>query len=341
MPELRKDPVTGRWVIISTIRGKRPSDFQQETHHGKGGVHCPFCPGNEKMTPPEIAALRDPGSQPNAAGWHVRVIPNKFPALGIDTPLVKKGVGIYDVMTGFGAHEVIIETPQHEKTLHELSHEEIKNILAISQNRIEDLHRDIRLRYVLLFRNEGPQAGASLEHPHSQIIATPITPKRVKEELIGAEGYYKVKERCVFCDMITQEKDSGQRIVFENDHFISFCPFAARFPFEIWLLPKHHELNFYSARDHLGELAQAVKITMEKLAAALNYPQYNYLVHSAPNLFSRRGYWQTIHEDYHWHIEIIPRLTRVAGFEWGTGFYINPTPPEEAAKYLREISTGA
>jgi UDPglucose--hexose-1-phosphate uridylyltransferase len=338
MPELRKDPVTGRWVIISTTRGKRPSDFEQDTRREKISITCPFCPGNEKLTPPEITASRNPGTGANTPGWQVRVIPNKFPALGIDTALVKKGAGIYDVTTGFGAHEVIVETPEHDKTIHELSQDEIRNILAICQNRIEDLHRDMRLRYVLLFRNDGPQAGASLDHPHSQIIATPITPKRVKEELVGAQEYFKTKERCVFCDIINQEKDTGERIVFENDHFISFCPFASRFPFEIWLLPKQHELNFYGSRNHLTDLAQAFKITMAKLAAALNNPQYNYLVHSGPNLSPRCGYWQTIHEDYHWHFEIIPRLTKVAGFEWGTGFYINPTAPEEAAKYLREVA---
>jgi len=199
----------------------------------------------------------------------------------------------------------------------------------------------MRLRYVLLFRNEGPQSGASLEHPHSQIIATPITPKRVKEELMGAEEYFKLKERCVFCDMINQEKESGERIVFENDHFISFCPFASRFPFEICLMPKQHELNFYHSRDHLDEMAQAFQVTMEKVTLALNSPQYNFLVHSGPNLVPRRGYWQTIHDDYHWHFEIIPRMTKVAGFEWGTGFYINPTAPEEAAKYLREVTLPA
>ena len=335
MAELRKDLVTGRWVIISTARGKRPTDFVPDVKEKKEKESCPFCPGNESLTPPEIFAVRPQGDK-DTSGWKVRVIPNKYPALGVDFPLTKKGVGIYDQMSGFGAHEVIIETPEHPKTIEDLSTEEIRQVLTVCQDRIQDLHRDTRLRYVLLFKNEGFQAGASLSHSHSQIIATPITPKRVKEELIGAETYFRGKERCVYCDIIVEEKEAGTRIVYENEHFITFCPFASRFPFEMCLLPKNHELNFYESRSHVVEMAQCLKATMEKLDHVLNHPQYNYVFHSGPNLFARREYWKTIHEDYHWHLEIIPRLTKIAGFEWGTGFYINPTSPEDAAKYLRE-----
>lgn len=338
MPELRKDPVTGRWVIISTARGKRPSDFKPESAQPQDASNCPFCYGHESMTPPEIVAIRRDGSKPDTPGWTVRVVANKFPALGIDDSLVKKGVGMYDVMTGFGAHEVIIESPDHNRPIDLLSLDETKDVLTVYQDRVQDLHRDIRFRYILIFRNEGREAGASLYHPHSQLIATPVTPKRVKEELMGCEAYYKTKERCAFCDVINQEKDSGHRIVYENDHFISFCPFASRFPFEIWLLPKNHEPDFYASRQHVSDMAMALKMTMEKLQIALNRPQYNYIIHSAPNLFPRRGYWHTIRDDYHWHFEIMPRLTRVAGFEWGTGFYINPTAPEDAAHYLREVA---
>lgn len=336
MAELRKDLVTGRWVIISTARGKRPTDFPHDVKEDKGKGNCPFCPGNEAMTPPEIYALRPDGSGKDKPGWLVRVVPNKFPALGIDDPLTKKGVLIYDQMSGFGAHEVIIESTDHEKTIEDLSVEQISNVITVCQARIEDLHKDHRFRYALLFKNEGPQAGASLSHPHSQLIATPVTPKRVKEKLLGAENYFKHKERCVYCDIMAHEKEVGVRIVYENEYFLTFCPFASRFPFEMCILPKPHELNFHESRQHVKEMAQCLKATMEKLDKVLNHPQYNYVFHTAPNLIPRRGYWQTVHEDYHWHIEIIPRLTKVAGFEWGTGFYINPTSPEDAAKYLRE-----
>ena len=336
MAELRKDSVTGRWVIISTDRGKRPTDFSPDVKENKGKQNCPFCVGNEALTPPEIFALRPGGGAKDSPGWKVRVVPNKYPALGIDFPLTKKGIGFYDQMSGFGAHEVIIETTDHEKTIEDLSVEEIQDVITVCQDRIADLHKDVRFRYALLFKNEGPQAGASLSHPHSQLIATPITPKRVKEELAGSEAYFKQKERCIFCDMTAYEKEAGLRIVYENEHFITYCPFASRFPFEMCLLPKQHELNFHESREHIRDLAQCLKVTMEKLDNALNHPQYNYVFHTAPNLFERRGYWQTIREDYHWHMEIMPRLTKVAGFEWGTGFYINPTSPEDAAKYLRE-----
>jgi len=338
MAELRKDPVTGRWVIIATSRGRRPTDFVHDIKDNGDPANCPFCYGNESKTPPEIFAVRKNQEAPNSSGWSLRVIPNKYPALGIDEPLSKRGVGMYDMMSGFGAHEVVIETPDHHKCLHELSVDEIKNVMTVCQDRIEDLHKDTRFRYVLVFKNEGPQAGATLSHSHSQIIATPVTPIRVKEELAGAENYFRAKERCLYCDMMHQEKEAGTRIVYENDHYISFCPFASRFPFELCLLPKHHQMDFYGSRASAKDLASALKITLGKLAVALNKPQYNYIIHTAPNRFSRRGYWHTIAEDFHWHFEIMPRLTKVAGFEWGTGFYINPTPPEDAAKYLREIT---
>lgn len=338
MPELRKDPILGRWVIISTERGKRPSAFKSVGEEEERSGPCPFCEGNEKMTPPEIYALRKKGTKPDTPGWKVRVVPNKFPALVSDQDLIKKGVGMFDMMTGFGAHEVIIETPDHKKTLKDQSVDEIVDVIKVLQYRVEELHKDTRIRYCLLFKNQGLQAGASIAHPHSQLITTPITPKRVKEELLGAEEYFKLKERCVFCDIMKQEMDEGERIVYENDAYVSFCPYASRFPFEIWLLPKEHGIDFFSesvkANDRL--LAEQLKVTMQKLALVLNNPQYNYLIHVAPNRFPRRGYWKTIDEDFHWHIEIMPKLTRIAGFEWGTGFYINPTSPEEAAKHLRD-----
>jgi UDPglucose--hexose-1-phosphate uridylyltransferase len=339
MSELRKDIITGRWIIISTVRGKRPHTTQAPKIEEDISKQCPFCVGNESMTPPEIYALRDPLSHRNGSGWKVRVVPNKFPALGIDQELSKKGVGIYDMMAGYGAHEVVIETPHHNRAIKDQDIEEITNVLTVIQDRVEDLHRDMRMRYILVFRNEGYEAGASISHPHTQIIATPVTPKRVREELQGAEAYYKLKERCVICDIIQEELDKKVRLVFENEGYLAFCPYASRFPFEIWILPKTHGIDFYAreVRKSVTSLAICLKTVMQKLANALNNPQYNYIIHTAPNRFPRRGYWKTIEDDFHWHIEIMPRLTRVAGFEWGSGFYICPTPPEEAARYLREV----
>ena len=337
MSEIRKDIITGRWIIISTVRGKRPHTAQPSKQEDGPPKPCPFCVGNESATPPEIYALRDPASHRDGPGWRVRVVPNKFPALGIDEELVKKGVGLYDMMSGYGAHEVVIETPDHNRQIKDQEVNEIVDALTVIQDRVEDLHRDQRMRYILVFRNEGYEAGASIAHPHTQIIATPVTPKRVREELVGAESYFKLKERCVLCDIMSEEVDKKLRVVFENESYLAFCPYASRFPFEIWILPKTHGIDFFAreVRKSVRPLAECMKDVFQKLGKALNNPQYNYIIHTAPNRFPRRGYWKTIEEDYHWHIEIMPRITRIAGFEWGTGFYINPTFPEDAANFLK------
>ena len=337
MPELRKDPVVGRWVIISTERGKRPSDFQSEQVEEDSGF-CPFCEGNEDKTPPEILAYRDSSTQANSPGWDLRVVSNKFPALRIEGEMEKAGVGMYDKMNGIGAHEVIIETPDHHKKFHMHSPNSLARVFEAYKSRLMDLNKDRRFKYILIFKNEGRRAGASLSHPHSQLIATPITPKRVREELEGAKTHYNYRDRCVFCDIIREELSQGYRVIFENDGFIAFCPFASRFPFEIWLLPKRHDPDFQSLnRDEMLGLSEAFIAIMAKLAAALNNPQYNFVLHTGPVRWPRMGYWVTLDYDYHWHIEIMPKLTHVAGFEWGSGFYINPTVPEEAAEFLREV----
>lgn len=329
MPELRKDPVIGRWVIIASERGKRPSDFGMEPEK-KQGEFCPFCYGNEDKTPPEIMAYRDPGTQKDGPGWWVRVVPNKFPALKIEGELNRQGEGMYDKMNGIGAHEVVIESPEHLANLATMDEKYVQETIWAFRDRFIDLSKDIRFKYIIIFKNHGSAAGASLEHTHSQIIATPVVPKRAREEITGAQEYYDYKERCVFCDIIRQETTSSVRMVMENQNFISFCPFASRFPFELWILPKIHWSNIaHLKKGEVNELASILKSVMAKLKNALNDPPYNFIFHCAPLGEPDLAY-------YHWHIEIIPKLTKVAGFEWGTGFYINPTPPEDAAKYLRE-----
>ena len=335
MPELRKDPITDRWVIISTERGKRPSDFVQVKQSDTKKI-CPFCYGHEDKTPPEIFCIRKPGTKPNTEGWYVRVVPNKYPALRVEGSLDREGVGMFDKMSGIGAHEVIIEHPDHRKRFWDYEISDIELILQAYVQRSTDLKKDIRLRHLLIFKNEGEQAGASLAHSHSQLIATPITPKRVREELEGTKRYFAYKERCVFCDQIREEIRFGDRIIYGNEHFISFCPFASRFPFEIMIVPQRHALDMTGLQDdEMTALAEVLRITTRKLNESLNGPQYNWIVHTAPVKLSGHGSVQA--DDYHWHIEIIPRLTKVAGFEWGTGFYINPTPPEDAASFLRDV----
>ena len=330
MPELRKDPVTNRWVIIASERAKRPSDFSIEPTVLKHGF-CPFCYGNEDKTPPEIVAYADGNRKQNTPGWQVRVVPNKFPALQIEGEINKKGVGMYDMMNGIGAHEVIIETPEHDKTLPELSDIQVEKIITAYRDRGLDLKKDIRFEYILLFKNYGDAAGASLEHPHSQLIATPIVPKRVIEEIRGSHQYFEYKERCVFCDILRQELNSTERIISENSNFLSFEPFAPRFPFETWILPKKHYSDFLEIDEvMIKDLARILKDTIGRIKKALNDPPFNYIIHTTPLKKQYR-------DVEHWHFEIMPKLTKVAGFEWGSGFYINPTPPEEAAKYLREV----
>jgi len=294
------------------------------------GGFCPLCEGNEDRTPPEIVAFRDNGTPPNSPGWTLRVVPNKFPALRIEGELNREGEGIYDKMNGIGAHEVVIETPRHEETLVTLPLKNVENILLAYRERIIDLRRDQRLRYVLVFKNHGVAAGASLEHPHSQIIALPIIPRRVSEEIEGAKTYFNYKDRCVFCDIIRQELQQKHRIITENKSFLSIAPFASRFPFETWILPKIHHPSFeHIAFSQYEQAAQILSDTLQRMNRVLADPPYNYIIHTS-------SFPEVDAEHYHWHFEIIPKLTKVAGFEWGTGFYINPTPPEEAAEYMRE-----
>jgi UDPglucose--hexose-1-phosphate uridylyltransferase len=331
MPELRRDPIVGRWVIVDTDHPNHPQDYEYEPHKPQGVV-CPFCYGNEAMTPPEIEAIREPNTNRNTPGWQVRVVPNKFPALQIEGELEKRGVGIYDMSNGVGAHEVLIETPYHNKDIPDLLNSEIEGFLSMYCRRALDLAKDKRFKYIMVFKNFGAAAGASLEHPHTQMIALPMVPKNAHEELKGAHSYFEYRERCVFCDIIREEMQESDRIVLENKHFLSFCPFVSRFPFEIWIIPKKHNGLFCHMPDEeIPALASILKDTIAKLKVLFPNLSYNFLVHSSPI----NGDGDT--EGYHWHIEFMPKLTRVAGFEWGTGFYIVSTPPELAAEYLKKV----
>jgi UDPglucose--hexose-1-phosphate uridylyltransferase len=332
MPELRKDPIVNRWVIIATERARRPIDFQVERDAKRPGL-CPFCPGQEDKTPPEVLAYRPgdgPGARRDAPGWRLRVFPNRYPALMIEGDLARAGDGVYDRMNGVGAHEVIVETPDHARSFGSLPEPEMESVFSAYRDRVLDLRQDMRFKYVMIFKNHGAAAGASLEHTHSQLIALPVVPSVVKEELEGAREYYRFKERCVFCDIVQQELAERKRIVYENDAFVVFEPYAPKFPFETWVLPKRHRASFTDARHDYRALANAMRVALRKLTVALDDPPYNFILHTAPLHDQESAH-------YHWHIEIMPTLSKVAGFEWGSGFYINPTPPEEAARFLREI----
>jgi UDPglucose--hexose-1-phosphate uridylyltransferase len=330
MSELRRDPIGGRWVIVDTDHPNQPQDFEYEPQVYKA-VNCPFCYGNEAQTPPEIEAIREPGTAPNTPGWQVRVVANKFPALQIEGELDRRGIGIYDMSNGVGAHEVLVETPYHQSDICDLTNHEIENFLAMYCRRAQDLSKDKRFKYVMIFKNFGASAGASLEHPHTQLVALPMVPKNVMEEIKGAHDYFEFRERCIFCDIIRQEKQDKERVVLESPYFISFCPFVSRFPFELWIIPKKHNGYFaHMPQEEIAPLAAILKETIARLKAVFPKVPYNFIVHTSP--INGDG----ASEGYHWHIEFMPKLTRVAGFEWGSGFYLIPTSPELAAKYLRE-----
>ena len=326
--ELRRDPIVDRWVIIAKERARRPFQYSREPVVSAPGKFCPFCPGNEEKTPPEILAFRAPQLEDNYAGWWVRVVPNKFPALTRDEEEPSCEIGLYDRMAGFGEHEVIVETPLHNAHFADYSQYQVQEILWIYRERILSLRADRRLQYILIFKNHGREAGASIEHPHTQLIATPIVPKRVKEELSGSERYFGQFSRCVFCDMLAEEHESRLRMVEETERFVAFCPFAARFPFETWILPRQHRSHFDAIDEaDIHDLARCLWRVLARIRAVLGDVPYNYILHTAPCQDAPQPY-------FHWHLEIMPKMTKIAGFEWGTGFFINPTPPELAAAQL-------
>jgi UDPglucose--hexose-1-phosphate uridylyltransferase len=280
-----------------------------------------------------VLAYRNTGDR-DQPGWRIRVVPNKFPVLGIEGDLNRQGEGMYDKMNGIGAHEVIIEGPDHKLSMGEMSEKQIEEVLWAYKERMNDLKKDGRFRYILVFKNHGDAAGSTMEHPHSQLIALPVIPKRVKEEVDASKLFFDLKERCIFCDIIRQECAAGVRLISETDRFTVLSPYAPRYPFETWVLPKRHASHFEDAdAPTLANLAWIMKTTIRKLEKVLERPAYNYIVHSAPVQEGPLPH-------YHWHLEIIPRLSKVAGFEWATGFYINPTPPEESAKFMREAGLG-
>jgi UDPglucose--hexose-1-phosphate uridylyltransferase len=327
--ELRHDPVQRRWIIVASERGRRPVEFVTEGRGEPAGGNCPFCVGREDLTPPAIA-VHPEGARSGAEPWQVRVVPNKYPALRTEGELTRAGFGPFDMVSGVGAHEVVIETPQHGLDLEDLPPEHIAAVLRVYRERILDLRQDIRLRYILVFKNCGAAAGASLAHSHSQIMATPITPRTVAAELLAAREHYQHKERCIFCDLLNFEFERGERIVLLDSFFATYC-----------LYPRNHGHYFALLDDDmLYKLAVHLKEILRRMDRALNRPPFNFVLHTVPSTRkkpTRRHYWQTLEVDWHWHLEILPRITNVAGFEWGTGFYINPTPPEVAARFLRDV----
>lgn len=328
MAEWRRDILTGRWVIIAAERGRRPLDFKAEPE-GRAGGACPLCPGHERETPPEIAAYRSPHTSPNTPGWQVRVVPNKFPAVRGGGAVTIATRGIYQTMPGIGAHEMVIDAPEHVRGFEHLSPEQVAAVLRMWQERCRALRRLSWIKYIQVFKNVGRAAGASLEHTHSQIIALPLVPDEIRAELAGVAAHVQAKGECSLCAMLRQELEDGSRTVAHGRHVVFFAPFASRFPFELWAVPRVHQDDFALAGEPaVRELAYLLRDVLDRLAGLLGNPPYNLVLHTAPVNWA--------YDHYHWHLEVLPRLAVPAGFEFGTGHYINPVAPEAAARYLRE-----
>jgi UDPglucose--hexose-1-phosphate uridylyltransferase len=336
MSELRFCPVKHQWTIVAPERGRRTGEgVLSDTSKPIDATEDPFARGNEAQTAAEILRLPEGENE-----WQVRVFANSYPALRVEGEVVRGAVGLNDTVSGVGAHEVIVETPEPGKELADLSVDQVQLVLEAYRARLIDLHRDPRLRHVLIFKNKGAEAGASVNHAHSQLIATPIIPTLVVRELNSCREHFSRRERCLFCDLIRQEQRLAERICIEDDHFIAIAPFAAASPFETWILPREHHHDFAQSRDEeLHALATILRDFLRRVRALLADPPYNLVLHTAPNSHPRPGhpdFWSTIEHDYHWHFECAPRTSRLAGFEWGSGFTINPTAPEEAARLLSE-----
>jgi len=333
-PEFRRDPLHNIWVVFAPERQRRPRDFGR--HVALRETLDPFAPGHERLTPPEVYALRDEKTKPNEPGWRVRVVPNRYPAMRVEGPLEASPEALYDRLSGVGAHEVIIETPDSHLALEDLELPAIAEIFACYRERILDLDKDHRFQHIYIFKNVGPSAGASLTHAHSQLVALPLVPPLIEAKLARAREHHHLKHRSLFSDILHIERKDGSRIVTENDGYVLFCPFASRFPFELAIFPKRHHSDFISNTDReMRDLAEVLRFALRRLNAVLEKPGYNFLLHTAPLRRPNTERFASTRWDYCWHLEIVPRFDTLAGFEIGLGTYINTVFPEDAARFLR------
>jgi len=330
MPEIRQNLVTKDWVIIATERAKRPEDFKKKENLGvplpEYEKNCPFCPGNEVMSSEELCRIERGGK------WQVRIIPNKFPALSKMGERIRTVDGIKRKLTGVGLHEVVIETPRHNVTTALLPVEDVLDILKIYKQRYNRIQAtDKRIEMIIIFKNHGEGAGTSLNHPHSQIVATPVVPSQIRERVYESQKYFDENLECVMCRIIKEEKNDGTRIVFETEHFVSFVPYAALSPFHCWILPKRHCASFGEISEaELNDMSGHLKTVLSKYYYGLANPDFNYVIRSSPSDLITSDY-------FHWYLTIVPRLSKSAGFELGSGMFINSSLPENDAAFLRGV----
>ncbi len=328
MSEMRKDPILNRWIIVAPHRRDRPNEFKRAS--GNAGYVCPFCEGNEALTPRECWAYRDTGTAADETGWRVRVVPNKYPALASTADIPPQDDALHPAGPAKGVHEIIIDTPRHVVAVSELSHEEVFWSLLACRDRIRYWKAARPEGFTMWFKNVGREAGATMAHLHSQLMLLPVGPAAVEEEIEGSRDYFQQFSQCVFCAMIGRERAERRRVVHEGGGVVAFCPFASRFAFETWIMPEQHASHFEDADDDtLHAAAATLQLVLSRLESRMPNPAYNVILHSTP-----RGREQLPH--YHWHLEILPRAERAAGFEWGSGCSINPVLPCAAAEKLRE-----
>lgn len=328
MPEIRYNMVTREWVIIATERAKRPEDFAKPNPRRLQPIaryveNCPFCPGNERLAPPESFRM------PSGGAWQVRVVPNKFAAVDAAGELVRHSEGLKRLISGVGIHEVIVETPDHSKTLALLSEAEVRSVIQAYQHRYADVSADPRVAHVTVFKNHGERAGCSLEHSHSQLVGTPVIPPQVRDRMENALRFYDETGDCLFCNVLADELMDRVRVIAQTEHFAAFIPYAALTPFHLWIYPLRHTANFIEATDaELTDLARLLRRILRKIYFGLENPDFNLSVRTPPREAQGLRY-------YHWYLSVIPRVTRVAGFEIGSGMFINVALPERSAEYLR------
>lgn len=329
MPEIRRNLITRDWVIIATERAKRPHELaipkSPKAVLPSYSASCPFCAGNEERTPIECGRISD------GNGWKVRSVPNKFPALATGGEPVMTIQGIYRSIEAIGVHEVVIEHPRHDLTTALLPVSDVANIILLYRQRYQEIRKDRRVRAIIIFKNHGERAGTSLEHPHSQIAATPVVPSQIRIRIEEAIRYFDDTGECLFCQTLREELTTNKRIILKTEHFVAFIPYAALSPFHIWIFPRRHSSSFDEITDaEVLDLAFTLKTVLAKLYYGLNNPDYNYSIRSLPTDSFAKDY-------FHWYLAVIPRLGITAGFELGSGMYINPSLPEESAKYLSEL----
>ena len=328
MSEIRLNPITREWVIIAREKGKKPDDFiivKEETRRPEFLKTCPFCPGNEAVTPKETFKISD------EKGWKIRVVPNKFAVLSREGERARAHTGLHKDVTGVGTHEVIIETPVHNLTTATMPLEQLKEVIQTYKDRFLEIYRDRRVEHVILFKNSGLASGTTIEHPHSQVVGIPVMPLHIRSRIENAMRFFDDTGECLMCRMIKDELNEGTRIVMDTKHFVAFVPYAALSPFHIWIFPKRHSGFFADMQsEEIWDMASNLKSIMARLYYGLNNPDFNYVVRSGSSCEANSGF-------IHWYLSIVPRVAMASGFELGSGMYINPLIPESAAEYLRNV----